>query len=77
MVYTISDTVTITPEGENIVLLKAYDRAPRGTYNILDYIHRMGGSVNVLDLQTDVGLNTQIPNSNLQKLEREELVIVT
>lgn len=77
MVYTISDTVTLTEKGENIYLNKSYDRVPRGTYPIIDYIHRMGGSVSVLDLETDIGVNINVSNSGLQKLEREELVIVT
>jgi len=77
MVYTISDTVTLTDKGRDIVLTRAYREAPSDTYSILSYIHEMGGSVNVLDLETDLEMRDVNVGGKLRAIENAELVIVS
>jgi len=77
MIYTISDTVVLTPEGQNIILNKRYEKVSSETYWILNYIHEMGDSVNVLDIQSDLKMSDNHLQNALKHLEREEFVMIS
>jgi len=77
MVYIISDTVVLTPEGQNILLNKRYEKVSSVNYWILNYIHEMGDSVDVLDIQSDLKMEDHDLQNKLKELEREELIMVS